>query len=110
MARKVEASRPSTSNEASHSSDHVGKPARSAFIWVALFVLFLYSSWAVYHIQFESLPSPLTADQAGKRGFSEISALQHVKSLTGFGPHPVGSDALELAIQVLSLIIYNLML
>lgn len=99
MARKVEASRPSTSNEASHSSDHVGKPARSAFIWVALFVLFLYSSWAVYHIQFESLPSPLTADQAGKRGFSEISALQHVKSLTGFGPHPVGSDALELAIQ-----------
>uniref|UniRef100_A0A2N9F291 Vacuolar membrane protease n=1 Tax=Fagus sylvatica TaxID=28930 RepID=A0A2N9F291_FAGSY len=49
--------------------------------------------------QFQNLPAPLTAAQAGKRGFSEIEALKHVNALTEFGPHPVGSDALELAVQ-----------
>jgi hypothetical protein len=43
---------------------------------------------------------PLDAEQAGKRGFSEALALKHVKYLTGLGPHPVGSDPLDHAIQV----------
>ncbi|KAJ8506521.1 hypothetical protein OPV22_007407 [Ensete ventricosum] len=48
---------------------------------------------------------PLASDETprpqeqGKRGFSEVSALEHVKYLTKLGPHPVGSDALELAVQ-----------
>ncbi|KAG8051260.1 hypothetical protein GUJ93_ZPchr0009g443 [Zizania palustris] len=37
---------------------------------------------------FANLPLPLDAEQAGKRGFSETSALEHVKYLTGLGPHP----------------------
>lgn len=46
------------------------------------------------------MPPPLTADQAGKRGFSEFEAIKHVKALTELGPHPVGSDALDRALQV----------
>lgn len=42
---------------------------------------------------------PANAEQAGKRGFSEVSAMTHVKYLAALGPHPVGSDALDLAIQ-----------
>ncbi|CAL9093220.1 unnamed protein product [Musa textilis] len=99
MPRITEASKPPASDETPRPTEQGGKPARSAFLWVALFVLFLNSSWAVYHFQFESLPSPLDAEQAGKRGFSEVSALEHVKYLTKLGPHPVGSDALELAVQ-----------
>ncbi|KAJ4846680.1 hypothetical protein Tsubulata_019727 [Turnera subulata] len=49
--------------------------------------------------QFESLPAPLTADQAGKRGFSEVEALKHVVALTQLGPHPVGSDSLDVALK-----------
>lgn len=101
MPRMTEASKPPASDETLRPTEQGGKPARSAFLWVALFVLFLNSSWAVYHFQFESLPLPLDAEQAGKRGFSEVSALEHVKYLTKLGPHPVGSDALELAVQVL---------
>ncbi|RWW59919.1 hypothetical protein BHE74_00033120 [Ensete ventricosum] len=99
MPRITEASKPLASDETPRPQEQGGKPARSAFLWVALFVLFLNSSWAVYHFQFESLPLPLDAEQAGKRGFSEVSALEHVKYLTKLGPHPVGSDALELAVQ-----------
>ncbi|CAL9752585.1 unnamed protein product [Musa acuminata subsp. burmannicoides] len=99
MPRITEASKPPASDETLRPTEQGGKPARSAFLWVALFVLFLNSSWAVYHFQFESLPLPLDAEQAGKRGFSEVSALEHVKYLTKLGPHPVGSDALELAVQ-----------
>jgi hypothetical protein len=62
----------------------------------------MYCSWGVYHYQFESLPVPLTADQAGKRGFAEFSALKHVKALTQLGPHPLGFDAITLAQQVLT--------
>lgn len=73
--------------------------SRSASLWLALLLVLLNGSWAVYHYQFESLPMPLSADQAGKRGFSEVSAMDHVKHLTGLGPHPIGSDALDLAVQ-----------
>ncbi|KAJ4978790.1 hypothetical protein NE237_009570 [Protea cynaroides] len=74
-------------------------PRRSAFLWLALFLVILNCSWAVYRYQFESMPVPLHADQAGKKGFSEYEAMEHVKALTGLGPHPVGSDALDVALQ-----------
>ncbi|CAN1797943.1 hypothetical protein LINPERHAP1_LOCUS21483 [Linum perenne] len=65
-----------------------------------MFVALMYSSWVVYNYQYDSLPPPLTAEQAGKRGFSEVEAMKHVQALTQFGPHPVGSDALERALRV----------
>ncbi|KAF4361864.1 hypothetical protein G4B88_009236 [Cannabis sativa] len=74
-------------------------PHRSPFVWLTLFVAIVYSSWTVYHYQYLSLPLPLTADQAGKRGFSEVQALNHVRALTELGPHSVGSDALNHAVQ-----------
>ncbi|XP_048135040.1 endoplasmic reticulum metallopeptidase 1 isoform X2 [Rhodamnia argentea] len=74
-------------------------PRRSPFVLLSLFGLIMYCSWAVYRCQFESLPAPLTAEQAGKRGFSEVEAMKHVKALTDIGPHHVGSDALDDAIQ-----------
>ncbi|XP_059457062.1 uncharacterized protein LOC132186951 isoform X1 [Corylus avellana] len=75
------------------------RPRRSPLVWLTLFALITYSSWAVYQYQYENLPPPLTAEQAGKRGFSEVEAMKHVKALTQLGPHPVGSDALDLALQ-----------
>ncbi|MCL7037503.1 hypothetical protein MKW94_024799 [Papaver nudicaule] len=72
---------------------------RSALVWISLLFVFAYSSWAVHHYQFQVLPRPLSIKQAGKRGFSEEMAIKHVKSLADFGPHPVGSDALDLALQ-----------
>ncbi|KAL2465111.1 Zn-dependent exopeptidase superfamily protein [Abeliophyllum distichum] len=48
---------------------------------------------------FESLPAPLTLEQVGKRGFSEHEAMKHVKALAQLGPHPVGSVALNRALQ-----------
>ncbi|OVA10130.1 Peptidase M28 [Macleaya cordata] len=75
------------------------RPKRSAFLWLALLVVIVYCSWAVYRYQFETLPRPLGVNEAGKRGFSEHQAMEHVKALTELGPHPVGSDALDLALQ-----------
>ncbi|MBA0635733.1 hypothetical protein Godav_025629 [Gossypium davidsonii] len=72
---------------------------RSGFSWLTLFAVIVYSSWAVYQYQYENLPVPLTAEQAGKRGFSEVAAMKHVKALTELGPHTIGSDAIELALQ-----------
>ena len=77
-----------------------GGPQRSAYLWLALFILLLNGSWAVHHYQNESLPLPVNVEQAGKRGFSEVSAMEHVKHLTELGPHPIGSNALDLALQV----------
>ncbi|XVE75361.1 hypothetical protein DITRI_Ditri12bG0088300 [Diplodiscus trichospermus] len=80
-------------------SIHIKSARRSGFVWLTLFAVIVYSSWAVHYYQFESLPVPLTAEQAGKRGFSEAEARKHVKALTELGPHPVGSDALDFALQ-----------
>ncbi|KAG1362737.1 hypothetical protein COCNU_10G009560 [Cocos nucifera] len=92
--------KPSSDDEKPSSSEVENRrPKRSAFLWLALFVLLLNGSWAVHHFQFENLPLPLTAEKAGKRGFSEVSAMEHVQNLTKLGPHPVGSDALDLALQ-----------
>ena len=44
---------------------------------------------------------PLTAEEAGKRGFSEIEAFKHVRALTQVGPHPVGSEALQVGSSTL---------
>ncbi|OMP06492.1 Peptidase M28 [Corchorus capsularis] len=91
---------PKTDEEAKLNNNIQIKSARrSGFVWLTLFVMIAYSSWTVHHYQFENLPVPLTAEQAGKRGFSEEEAMKHVKALTELGPHPVGSDALDLAIQ-----------
>ncbi|XP_021717686.1 endoplasmic reticulum metallopeptidase 1-like isoform X2 [Chenopodium quinoa] len=72
---------------------------RSSYVMLTLFALLIYISWSVYHYQYEVLPVPLSADKAGKQGFSEIEAMKHVKELTQLGPHSVGSDALDLALK-----------
>ncbi|XP_078427895.1 Zn-dependent exopeptidases superfamily protein [Wolffia australiana] len=72
---------------------------RQPILFFSLFFLVVYGSWAVYHFQFEVLPKPLSPDQAGKRGFSEDLAMQHVIALTRPGPHPIGSDALDIAFE-----------
>ncbi|KAH0942309.1 hypothetical protein HID58_001946 [Brassica napus] len=72
---------------------------RSGKTWFSVLILIIYSSWAVYNHQHGNLPRPLTAKQAGKRGFSEIQAMKHVAALTQFGPHPVSSDALVHALE-----------
>lgn len=86
-------------DRATDSNDDSRKNRRGAYLLLGLLIVFLHGSWSVYQIQFGSLPLPLDAEQAGKRGFSETSALKHVKYLTGLGPHPVGSDPLDHAIQ-----------
>lgn len=75
---------------------------RSSYVIFALFVLVMYGSWSVYQYQFENLPAPLALEHVGKRGFSEHEAMKHVEALTRLGPHPVGSDALESALEVIS--------
>ncbi|KAI7754782.1 hypothetical protein M8C21_015922, partial [Ambrosia artemisiifolia] len=72
---------------------------RSGYVILALFILIAHGVWAVHRYQFESLPEPLTAQHVGKRGFSEVEAMKHVVELTQLGPHPVGSDKLELGLQ-----------
>lgn len=80
-------------------TDNVRKHGRSTSVWFALVVILLNGCWAVHYYQNQSLPPPLNAEQAGKRGFAEAAALEHVKYLANLGPHPVGSDALDLGIQ-----------
>lgn len=87
-------------DEVAGSNEDNRKHRRGAYLLVGLLIVFLHGSWSVYRTQFGNLPLPLDADQAGKRGFSEISSLEHVKYLTSLGPHPVGSDSLDLAVQV----------
>ncbi|KAH7662648.1 Zn-dependent exopeptidases protein [Dioscorea alata] len=100
MSSSTSAARPSGVDPNLNSNKLQEREAlRSAFVWLALFVLLINGSWAVYRFQYESLPLPLDAKQAGKRGFSEVSAMEHVKYLTSLGPHPVGSDALDAGIQ-----------
>lgn len=82
-----------------NSDDVVVAAKRSTFVILTLFVLVINGSWAIYRYQCESLPAPLSAVQVGKRGFSELEAMKHVEALTQFGPHPVGSDALDRALQ-----------
>ncbi|KAK8611128.1 hypothetical protein V6N13_131190 [Hibiscus sabdariffa] len=85
-------------------SIRIRTPRRSGFTLLTLLGVIVYASWAVYQYQYGSLPVPLTAEQAGKRGFSEVEAMKHVRELTELGPHTIGSDAIELALQ-LSLVV-----
>ncbi|TKY51585.1 Endoplasmic reticulum metallopeptidase 1 [Spatholobus suberectus] len=94
-----EASKESSNGAESRTTVHVGNPRRSSFVWLALLLIITYSCSSIYHHQFQSMPVPLTAEEAGKRGFSEIEAFKHVKALTEVGPHPVGSEALHHALQ-----------
>ncbi|KAL5216027.1 hypothetical protein ABZP36_007428 [Zizania latifolia] len=86
-------------DEAVNTNPDHSRHRRTTYLLLGLLIVFLHGSWSVYRIQFANLPLPLDAEQAGKRGFSETSALEHVKYLTGLGPHPVGSDSLDLAVQ-----------
>uniref|UniRef100_A0ACD5V4G3 Uncharacterized protein n=1 Tax=Avena sativa TaxID=4498 RepID=A0ACD5V4G3_AVESA len=90
--------KPKVDERVSSDKDNI-RHRRSPFLLLGLLIIFLHGSWSVYCTQFASLPLPLDAEQAGKRGFSEASALKHVKYLSGLGPHPVGSDSLDLAMQ-----------
>ncbi|RDX80741.1 Endoplasmic reticulum metallopeptidase 1, partial [Mucuna pruriens] len=94
-----EASENSSDGAEMRSTVQVGNPKRSSFVWLALLMIIIYCCSSIYHHQFQSMPVPLTAEMAGKRGFSEIEAFKHVKALTELGPHPVGSEALHLALQ-----------
>ncbi|KAL2324805.1 hypothetical protein Fmac_023863 [Flemingia macrophylla] len=94
-----EASEMSSNGAEMGSTVHVGNPRRSSLVWLTLLLIITYSCSSIYHHQFQKLPVPLTAGEAGKRGFSEIEAFQHAKALAEMGPHPVGSDALQLALQ-----------
>ncbi|WZZ26480.1 hypothetical protein YC2023_009881 [Brassica napus] len=98
------ASEPSSSSQQTdNNNDVLDKKVvdvrRSGKTWFSVLILIIYSSWAVYNHQHGNLPRPLTAKQAGKRGFSEIQAMKHVTALTQFGPHPVSSDALLHALE-----------
>lgn len=87
-------------DEAVSANEDYGRRRRTPFLLLGLLMVFLHGSWSVYRFQFANLPLPLDAEQAGKRGFSEASALEHVKYLAALGPHPVGSDSIDLAVQV----------
>ncbi|KAL8159847.1 hypothetical protein V2J09_001384 [Rumex salicifolius] len=97
--KKQESDVPSSSSSDSLARLRLQGPKRSSYVMLTLFVLVIYSSWSVHHYQFDNLPAPLTAEQAGKRGFSEYAAMKHVQALTGLGPHSVGSHELDLAVQ-----------
>eukprot|EP00250_Pteridium_aquilinum_P028284 c36898_g1_i1 orf=174-2999(-) len=71
----------------------------AALLWGSLLLIILQASWLVYYFQCLKLPTPLSATDAGKRGFSEHRAYRHVKFLTSLGPHPVGSQALDQALE-----------
>ncbi|KAI5081712.1 hypothetical protein GOP47_0001455 [Adiantum capillus-veneris] len=72
---------------------------QAALLFAALLFLIFQASWFVYFFQYLRLPVPLSASDAGKRGFSEHRAYSHVKFLTALGPHPVGSQALDKALE-----------
>lgn len=97
-----------TDENNNHVPDKVVDVRRSGKTWFSVLILLVYSSWAVYNHQHGNLPRPLTATQAGKRGFSEIQAMKHVSALTQFGPHPVSSHALVHALEVLSFVFRKL--
>ncbi|XP_054814266.1 uncharacterized protein LOC129314846 [Prosopis cineraria] len=94
-----EGSSKSTGGEDLQINFHLGNRRRSSYVWLTLFVIITYCCSTIYRYQFENMPVPLTAEQAGKRGFSEVEAMKHVKALTELGPHPIASKALDTALQ-----------
>ncbi|XP_051121228.1 uncharacterized protein LOC127244779 isoform X2 [Andrographis paniculata] len=78
---------------------NVFRTRRSSEEILALFITVLCGGWAVYYYQYQNLPAALTLEQAGSTGFSEYEALKHVRNLTQWGPHSVGSTELDNAIK-----------
>ncbi|XP_019198437.1 PREDICTED: endoplasmic reticulum metallopeptidase 1-like [Ipomoea nil] len=72
---------------------------RSGYEIVVLFTFVVCGTWLVFYSQFKVLPEPLSAEEAGETGFSEVAAMNHVKALSQLGPHPLGSTALDTALQ-----------
>lgn len=89
----------------SNDSIHVSSAKRSGLVWTVAFATLICASYGVYYYQYEHMPPPLTTEQAGRRGFSELEAMKHVKALTQLGPHAVGSDALDRALQVVFVVL-----
>lgn len=73
---------------------------KAALDWSAMLLVLVYGGYLAHYYGTLSLPAPQSAHAAGPGGFSEETAYAHVKALTQFGPHPVGSDALDLALEV----------
>lgn len=73
---------------------------RAAAQWLSMLGSLMFIMWLLCRYQTEVLPWPVSEKAAGVRGFSEQRALRHVKALTAFGPHPVGSQPLHNAVQV----------
>ena len=73
---------------------------RAAAQWLSMLGSLMFFMWLLCRYQTEVLPWPVSEKAAGVRGFSEQRALRHVKVLTAFGPHPVGSQPLHSAVQV----------
>lgn len=110
MRKRTQPESSSSSSSASKSeppadSIHVSSAKRSGLVWTVVFATLICASYGVYYYQYEHMPPPLTAEQAGKRGFSELEAMKHVKALTQLGPHAVGSDALDRALQVVFVVL-----
>ncbi|KAF6166235.1 hypothetical protein GIB67_031019 [Kingdonia uniflora] len=99
-AKSPETSKPIVESDSNEEVGNRGRsPKRSGLLWLALVILMVNGCWGVYHYQFDAMPRPLSFKEAGKRGFSEFEAIKHVEALTELGPHYVGSDALDVALQ-----------
>lgn len=87
-------------NEAVAEKPMATSRGRAALTWLTMLAALVFFMWKLYCYQTESLPVPVSERAAGIRGFSEERAYKHVEALTKLGPHPLGSDALNHALQV----------
>ncbi|CAH9055150.1 unnamed protein product [Cuscuta epithymum] len=76
-----------------------GERRGAAYELLFLIAFIALASWVSYHLQVKVLPQPLTAEVAGESGFSEVVAFNHLQALARFGPHHLGSIALDHAVQ-----------
>jgi hypothetical protein len=72
----------------------------AALEWLLMVVLMAYIFYLVKKYQSDKLAVPLSLEEAGSRGFSEIAAKEHISALVELGPHPVGTKALDKALMV----------
>jgi hypothetical protein len=73
----------------------------AAFEWLLMIFLMAWIFQLVNWYQSEKLAMPLSLEQAGRYGFSEVAAREHIGALVELGPHPVGTKALDKAMMVL---------
>ncbi|KAF9594822.1 hypothetical protein IFM89_034805 [Coptis chinensis] len=81
---------------------------RSVSVMLSLIAVMINCCWAVHRYQYDAMPTPVGVEQAGKRGFSEEAAMEHVVALTQFGPHSVGSTALDHAVKYVLAVTENI--